>query len=95
MKFAPIQSAIKISVVSEETVVRFSVHDNGPGVPIDYREGIFEKYKQVAAWKEGKRRGTGLGLAFCKLAVEAHKGSIGVECPNSGGSVFWFTLPQG
>ena len=56
----------------------------------DQRELIFEKFVQVQGTE---RRGVGLGLTFCKLAVEAHRGRIWVETPLDGGSRFVFTLP--
>lgn len=67
------------------------VRDNGVGVPAALREHIFEKYGQVAG--EHTRRGTGLGLYFCKLAIESHGGAIGVRVAPGSGSLFWFTLP--
>jgi two-component system, NtrC family, sensor histidine kinase KinB len=68
----------------------FWVRDNGPGVPAAYHERIFEKFGQV----RGRRtRGTGLGLTFCKLAVEAHSGHIWLESAEGHGSVFALALP--
>lgn len=68
------------------------VLDTGPGIPDDYRERIFDRFAQVKG-RQGRRRGTGLGLTFCKLAVEAHGGRIWVENRPEGGSAFSFTLP--
>lgn len=72
--------------------VRVAVRDQGPGVPPAYRRVIFEKFGQVRN-TPARRRGAGLGLTFCRLAVEAHGGRIGLQCPPEGGSIFWFTLP--
>ncbi|MBI3761814.1 MAG: GAF domain-containing protein [Chloroflexi bacterium] len=72
--------------------VTCQVADSGPGIPDDYRDRIFESFVQVPG-QSGRRKGTGLGLAFCKLAVEAHGGRIWVSSRPEGGSVFNFTLP--
>lgn len=93
IKFSPKHSVVRIIVEHRDAVVRVAVQDEGCGVPPEHREIIFEKFKQVETWKDGQRRGTGLGLAFCKLAVEAHGGSIGIDCPPDGGSIFWFHIP--
>jgi signal transduction histidine kinase len=65
--------------------------------PLDHlhadRAKVFEKFGTVAARHEQKYHSAGLGLTFCKLAVEAHGGSIGVDSGETGGSVFWFELP--
>jgi NtrC-family two-component system sensor histidine kinase KinB len=66
------------------------VQDQGPGVPAAYHERIFEKFGQV---RGRKGRGTGLGLTFCKLAVEAHHGHIWLESTQHVGSTFAFALP--
>jgi len=66
------------------------VQDRGMGIPKAYHERIFEKFGQV---RGRKMRGTGLGLTFCKLAVEAHGGQIWVESEEGAGSVFAFALP--
>jgi len=71
---------------------KVSVADNGPGVPDGMEMRIFEKFQQA----EGKKRNTsstGLGLSFCKLAVEAHGGKIGVKSTFGDGATFWFTVP--
>jgi signal transduction histidine kinase len=75
--------------------VRVTVCDTGPGIPPEYHTRIFEKFGQVAARKEGNKYSSGLGLTFCKLAVEAHGGRIGVNSEVGKGSTFWFILPAG
>jgi len=73
--------------------IRFSVCDTGPGIPPEYQERIFDKFFQVSAQDAGKKHASGLGLTFCKLAVEAQGGRIGVNSEVGKGSTFWFVLP--
>ncbi|MGQ9909434.1 MAG: GAF domain-containing sensor histidine kinase [Candidatus Flexifilum sp.] len=68
-----------------------SVADTGPGIPAEYRDEIFDKYFRIK--RTNAPQGVGLGLAFCRLAVEAHGGRIWVESEPDQGSVFAFTLP--
>lgn len=77
---------------AEKQCVQCEVSDTGPGIPVEYRERIFDRFTQVRG-REGRRRGSGLGLAFCKMAVEAHGGKIWVEESPEGGSIVKFTLP--
>lgn len=70
--------------------IRFSVRDTGVGIPAEAFDRIFEKFGQVDAADSG---GTGLGLAFCKLAVEAHGGRMLVESTQGIGSIFSFSIP--
>lgn len=73
--------------------IRADVIDNGPGIPDEYKNTIFDSFMQVEG-RSKVRRGVGLGLSFCKLVVEAHDGRIWIEDnPDGGGSVFAFTLP--
>ena len=82
---------VTISVSQQPESLRFAVRDTGPGIPAEAFGRIFEKFGQL----DGKNKvGTGLGLAFCRLAVEAHGGSIAVESTPGAGSTFSFTLPR-
>ena len=71
--------------------ITLAVRDFGLGIPIERRKDIFERYAQAHAGQQ--RGGLGLGLYICKQIVERHGGTIGVECPDSGGSRFVITLP--
>jgi len=71
----------------------FSVSDNGYGIPKEHRERIFDKFVQLEDKKDKARTGKGLGLTFCKMAVEAHGGKIWVESELGKGSTFYFTIP--
>ena len=75
--------------------VLFKVRDNGPGVPPEDQERIFDKFGQVESSLQGRKLSTGLGLTFCKLAVEAHGGKIWIESTPGEGSHFYFTIPLG
>jgi len=83
--------AVTIAVAHEPETIRFTVRDSGPGIPAEAFGRIFEKFGQV---DRQSKVGTGLGLAFCKLAVEAHRGTIGVESTPGAGSTFSFTIPR-
>jgi len=72
---------------------RLRVADAGTGVPPGERERIFERFVQATEGLAGVRSNRGLGLAFCKLAVEAHGGTIHVEDAHPG-AVFCVTLPH-
>ncbi len=78
---------------TEKADIRFQVYDHGPGVTKEHQETIFDKFFQVDDKNRGTQYSTGLGLTFCKMAVEAHGGSIGVESDGKTGSCFWFRLP--
>jgi len=93
IKHTPSGGRIRISVAGAAGRVRVAVADEGPGVPPEAREKIFEKFGTVETRKEQTYHSAGLGLTFCKLAVEAHGGAIGVDAGDAGGSVFWFDLP--
>jgi signal transduction histidine kinase len=79
-----------------EGLLELRVIDEGPGIPEDQRQVIFDKYKRL---EQSEARTTsvrhGLGLAFCRLVVESHGGSISVEANHPQGSVFVVSLPGG
>jgi two-component system, NtrC family, sensor histidine kinase KinB len=67
------------------------VQDSGPGIPASEQEHIFDKFIRLQTDRFPK--GIGLGLAFCRLAVQAHGGEIWVESEEGAGSRFIFTIP--
>lgn len=95
IKFSPADSSVEIAVArSEQGMVEFRVKDQGRGVPPQYQQVIFEKFKQVEASDKQEKGGSGLGLAICKTIVEQHGGTIGIEGKEGKGSTFWFRIPQ-
>lgn len=94
LRFTPGGGEIRLGLAVEAQHMRVFVADTGPGVPPDARERIFDKFVEATGPTPDRRRGTGLGLAFCKMAVEAHGGRIGVDSELGKGSTFWFTLPR-
>lgn len=93
LKFSPPGGQVRVEchMNGGDTVI-CEVLDSGPGIPEDYRTRVFDRFAQVPG-RIGRRRGSGLGLAFVKLAVEAHSGQVWVENRPEGGSKFAFTLP--
>jgi two-component system, NtrC family, sensor histidine kinase KinB len=83
--------SVTVSGPDDEGFLQVLVTDKGSGVPAPYRDVIFDKFRRVQG--EGTPKGLGLGLAFCRLAVEAHGGAIGVDDAPDGGACFYFTLP--
>jgi len=94
LKFTPRGGRVWVEAQPEAEGVRVEIVDTGPGIPLEEQARIFEKFTQVQG-RVGTRRGSGLGLAFCRMAVEAHGGRIWVEDgPRGNGSRFIFTLPK-
>ncbi|MEL7674251.1 MAG: HAMP domain-containing sensor histidine kinase, partial [Chloroflexota bacterium] len=97
-KFTPAEGYIIVRAAplpageGAEPMVQITVEDNGPGIPDEDKERLFNRFTQLET-RQGRRRGTGLGLAFCRLAVEAHGGRIWIEDAPDGGARFVFTLP--
>ncbi len=92
IKFTPAQGKVEIGGrVEDADWIRMWVRDNGPGIPPAEQERIFEKFTRLRASE--KSGGLGVGLAFCRLAVQAHGGRIWLESEPGKGSTFWMTLP--
>ena len=92
IKYTPDGGAIRIVATRSNSQVRIAIADVGPGIAPEHHLRIFEKFGQV--YDCNSRLGTGLGLTFCKLAIESHGGCIGVESEVGKGSTFWITLPR-
>ncbi|MBN1680946.1 MAG: GAF domain-containing protein [Anaerolineae bacterium] len=98
IKFTPSHGSVLIRARMPGTAgaphgfIRVDIQDTGPGIPDEYKRSLFERFVQLKG-RHGHRRGTGLGLTFCKLAIEAHNGRIWIEDNPQGGTIFAFTLP--
>lgn len=95
IKFSPSHQSILVSACRDPQrgKVVIALKDHGPGIPEEHHNRIFEKFQQVGARDHGVQAGVGLGLAFCKLAVEAHGGRIEVDSQVGKGSTFSIHLP--
>ncbi len=91
VKYSSAGSKISIGASHEKNTILMWVQDTGPGIPQSEREHVFDKYTRLHG--SGAAKGHGLGLAFCKLAIEAHGGQIWVEDGPLTGACFKFTLP--
>jgi signal transduction histidine kinase len=92
-KYSQPGSSIQVNARAGKGEVIFSVEDEGPGIPVEDRERIFERFTRL--YREGVPHvpGTGLGLAICKMIVSSHNGRIWIDSGPGGGSIFSFTLP--
>lgn len=96
LRFSPNGGTVRITLESGSGGVRVAVSDDGCGVPESQRRRIFEKFGALDTTARATGYSTGLGLPFCRMAIEAHGGTIGVEGRDGRtGSTFWFTLPPG
>jgi len=92
VKYSPANSKIYIGASQDDEKVLMWVQDTGPGIPPGDRERIFDKFTRLHG--RGGPKGLGLGLAFCRLAIEAHDGRIWIEDGPETGACFKFTLPS-
>jgi PAS domain S-box-containing protein len=93
IKFSPKGGQVTLQVKREPEWLEFAVIDQGPGIPEDYKDAIFDRFQQVKMSKYKRKGGTGLGLAICRAIVLAHSGQIGVRSKEGEGSTFWFKIP--
>lgn len=92
VKYTEPNGRIAVNIADAGADYKFSVTDDGPGIPAALHDRIFEKFGQTK--REHRFKGVGLGLTFCKLAIQANGGSIGLVSEEGKGSTFWFTLPK-
>ena len=96
-----VNNAVKFTGEGEVTVtlrdlgeaVRFEVSDNGPGVPQDQLQAIFDRFQQVEEHESRRHGGVGIGLNICRQLVTAMRGRIGVDSEEGRGATFWFEIP--
>jgi signal transduction histidine kinase len=89
IRHSPRGGLVEVRAQPDGEVVRFEVRDEGPGIPAEYQQRIFEKFFRVPGTKG---EGVGLGLYISREIVLAHGGDMGVESVPDKGSRFWFTL---
>ncbi len=91
IKFSPLGGVVTLEAkLGEKADVIITVHDQGVGIPTDWQQRVFAKYGQVSGGKSG---GSGLGLAFCKLAIEVQDGRIWLESEAGHGTSLLLALP--
>ena len=94
LKYGSKEQTITISVTQpEKERVKIAVKDQGPGIPPEKIDKLFNKFSQLEPSLVRSQEGTGLGLYICKLIVDSLGGKIGVESEPNKGSTFYFTLP--
>lgn len=95
VKYSPRERTIRLEIDGDAQHLEVRVRDQGPGIPREDAERIFEKYARLDRDKPTAANvSRGLGLAFCKLAAKAHGGDIWVEPSAPTGSVFRLRLPR-
>lgn len=91
---APPASTVEMTVAQEEGSVTVSVTDRGPTLVAKAQGMVFDIFHQSSLYTIGQGRSAGPNIAYCRLAVAAHDGRIGVESSPAGGTRFWFSLPS-
>jgi signal transduction histidine kinase len=95
VKFSAQNNAITIkSDVSENGILKVTIHNKGSFITVEQQKHIFKKFGQVKSKANRRMHSTGLGLIYCTMAINSHGGDIGVESTKEHGTTFWFTLPE-
>jgi signal transduction histidine kinase len=92
---SPADQPVSVQLSVEGAVARVSVHDQGPAIPQEEQERIWERLYQAKgiAVQQELDLSLGLGLYLSRTFIERHQGSVGVHSAPGGGATFWFTLP--
>jgi PAS domain S-box-containing protein len=96
IKYSPDASPVEVSLSVQDDEVLISVRDEGPGLPGDQHQLIWDRFHQVSEARKqlGSASGLGLGLYISKTIIEQHHGRYGVQSAPGTGSIFWFSLPM-
>jgi signal transduction histidine kinase len=92
IRYSPKGGTVRISARKQRNAILIEVQDQGPGIPADMIESVFERFQQVTGQLDKSKGGSGLGLTICKAIIELHGGKIWAESKGAG-STFAFTLP--
>ena len=95
LKYSSEDRPVFVDVRVEGPIVRVSVRDEGPGIPPDVHDLIWDRFYRVEGIEvqSGEEMSLGLGLHICRIIVERHQGQVGLQSECGCGSTFWFTLP--
>jgi PAS domain S-box-containing protein len=93
IKYSPQAGEITVTGSRTDSAIRFAVRDQGRGIAPEQAQKLFARFQQVESSDQQGHKGFGLGLSICKLIIQAHGGTIGVDSQPGEGSCFWFELP--
>lgn len=94
MEHTPVDTNVTVTVRSVPGAVRIAVHDDGPGIPREHLDRVFERLYRVDPARGGGRKNSGIGLSIVAAIVAAHGGLRGVDSSPEAGTTFWFDLPH-
>ncbi|HEX6479892.1 MAG TPA: HAMP domain-containing sensor histidine kinase [Ktedonobacteraceae bacterium] len=95
LSFSPTDQPVTVRLKVEDTIVRVSVHDAGPAIPVEEQGRIWERF-HAATRRAGEQEldaGFGLDLYLSRAFIERHHGHVGVQSASGQGTTFWFSLP--
>ncbi len=95
IKYSPVGGDISVHVVRNRSTVAIEVKDAGPGIPVEHRDKVFDRFYRVDEARSREAGGAGLGLAIAKWGANAHGGQLELDCPLNGGCIFRVLLPAG
>lgn len=93
VKFSLPDTTTRVWTEQRGSMLRFCVHDQGPGIPEAERDMLFEQFSRLSPQPTALESSTGLGLWIVKQFIEIQGGRVGADFPDAGGSIFWFELP--
>lgn len=93
IQHSPAGALVEAGAEPSRHAVHLYVQDHGPGIAPEFQQAIFDKFFQITKKHDGRRYSTGLGLTFCKMAVEAHRGTIAVQSDGVKGTRFICSIP--
>ena len=94
VKYSPPEATIRVRVITKNGDPVVEVHDNGPGIPLEHRDKIFDRFYRVDNARSRDEGGAGLGLSIAEWAVRVHGGKIELECEPEPGCTFRVHLPK-
>jgi signal transduction histidine kinase len=95
LKYSPADQPVTVQLTRDDRVARIAVHDEGPGIPLKEQPHLWDRFYRGkgASIQHELDLSLGLGLYLCKVFIERHHGSVGVQSETNQGVTFWFTLP--